>query len=139
MADAIFFNLIDVAGIAAYIIWTTKNAQWNDKKLYRQRLFLQQLGRNLVDSHLNQRCQNACVVQRGVRLAMCSLGLSMTQPIRTISASSGKQRCYICPRIRDRKVATKCSTCHSPCCPDHHKTICDICLELFDVNKKKKE
>ena len=30
-----FFNMIDVASVAAYILWTTKNSHWNDTKKYR--------------------------------------------------------------------------------------------------------
>ena len=123
-----FFNMIDVAGIAAYVLWTTKNTQWNDNKPYRRRLFLQQLRRSLVDPHLNQRYQNPYAVQRNVRLAMQSLGLSITSPITTRTGVSGKQRCHLCSRLHDRKVATRCSTCHFPCCPDHHKIICNSCF-----------
>jgi len=71
------FNLIDVASVVVYIIWATKNCHWNNNKLYRRRLFLRQLGRSLVDPHLNKYCQNTCAIQRGVWLALCSLGLSI--------------------------------------------------------------
>ena len=61
-----FFNMIDVAGIAAYVIWTTKNPQWNNNKRHRRRIFLQQLGRSLVDSYLNQRSKNPQAVQQAL-------------------------------------------------------------------------
>ena len=123
-----FFNMIDVAAIAVYVIWTRKNPEWNDNKQYRRRIFLQQLSRSLVDSHVNRRSQNPYAVQRGTRLAMSNIGISMARPVNTTSTRAGRQRCHICPSKRDRKVATQCSTCRLPCCPDHHKIICDTCL-----------
>ena len=123
-----FFNMIDIAGIGAFVIWTSKNPEWNDGKLHRRRLFLQELGRSLTDAHLDRRHQNPQAVQRNVRLAMQSIGLSVTstEPVATLEAG-GKQRCRLCSRERDRKVATHCADCHIPCCPDHHKIICDLC------------
>ena len=61
-----FFNMIDVAGIAAYVIWRTKNPQWNNNKRHRRRIFLQQLGRSVVDSYLNQRSKNPQAVQQAL-------------------------------------------------------------------------
>lgn len=134
---AVFFNIIDVAGIAAFIIWTTKNPQWNDNKRCRRRIFLQQLGRSLVDAHLNQRRQNPYAFQRGVRLAMSILDTTIASPVKTKSADGKRRRCHLCPRQRDRKVATTCSTCHFSCCPDHHEIICSSCLESTHDKKKK--
>jgi len=130
--------MVDVAGVAAFIIWTKKIAQWNDNKLYRRRLFLQQVGRGLVDNRLNQRCQGPRAIQGGVRLAMHSLGLSMTCQTTIASKAGGRRRCYLCPRSRDRKIATQCSTCHFPCCSNHHKIICDVCLGSFNEDKKER-
>jgi hypothetical protein len=131
--------MIDVAGIAAFVIWTTKNPQWNGNKLYRRRLFLQQLGRTLVDDQLNERCQNPRALQQGVRLAMQSVGLSMACPTTTASKTGGRRRCHLCPRSHDRKIATQCSTCNSPCCSSHYQINCDVCMESFNEDKKKKK
>ncbi|CAF2332905.1 unnamed protein product [Rotaria sp. Silwood2] len=35
-----FFNVLDVGGIAAFVVWITKNPQWNERKRHRRRLFL---------------------------------------------------------------------------------------------------
>jgi hypothetical protein len=39
-----FFNIVDVGGVAAFLIWVRKNPQWNEGKTHRRRLFLLQLG-----------------------------------------------------------------------------------------------
>ena len=38
-----FHNLLDVAGVAAFILWTSKNPNWEGRKLHKRRLFLELL------------------------------------------------------------------------------------------------
>ena len=59
---------------------------------------------------------------------MSNIGISMARPVNTTLTRAGRQHCHVCPRKRDREFANKCSTCRLPCCPDHHKIICDTCL-----------
>jgi hypothetical protein len=35
-----FFNMIDVAALAAFILWISKNPQWNEGKSHHRRIFL---------------------------------------------------------------------------------------------------
>ena len=127
-----FFNMIDLAGISAFILWISKNPQWNDGKCHRRRLFLLELGRDLVSDRLNHRLQQPQAMQRNVRLTMQAIGQSFTVPLPNTTPISGiKQRCQLCSRERDWKVITHCAFCHSPCCPDHQKVICDTCCETF--------
>ena len=132
-----FFNMVDVAGIAAFVIWITKNPAWNERKSHRRRLFLQELGRNLVDSHLNRRRQNPAALQRNVRIAMQSLGFPIVDSTTVVSKAGVKQRCHLCPRVRDRKVVTCCSSCKKACCPDHQEIICRSCLDFSHEGKRK--
>jgi hypothetical protein len=127
-----FFNIVDVGAIAAFIIWTTKNPPWNEKKRHRRRLFLMQLGYDLVEPHLDRRRQQPQALQRDVRMAMQAIGqiITTSQP-DTVLSTSVRRRCQLCPRERDRKVMTHCSSCNIPCCPDHHKIICTMCCETF--------
>ncbi len=127
-----FFNIIDVGCLAAFVVWITKNTQWNEKKTHRRRIFLLELGYHLVQSHLDRRRHQPQTLQKNVRIAMQAIGLTGTtsQP-NTVSAATVKQRCHLCPRERDRKVITHCSSCNIPCCPDHHKVICTTCSEMF--------
>jgi hypothetical protein len=125
--------MVDVAGISAFIVWISKNLQWNDGKRHRRRLFLLQLSHDLVNDHLNRRRQQPQAMQRNVRLALQAIGLPLTTPLPddTIPISGIKQRCRLCSRGRDRKVITHCASCHASCCPDHHKVICDTCYDTF--------
>jgi hypothetical protein len=127
-----FFNIIDIGALAAFLVWTSKNPEWNNRKQHRRRVFLLQLGHDLVESHLNQRRQQPQAIQRDVRLAMQAIGQTVTiSKADNISTTGGKKRCQLCPRERDRKVITHCTNCNVACCPDHHKIICATCCEIF--------
>ena len=127
-----FFNILDLGALAAFVVWTTKNPQWNEKKNHRRRLFLMELGYDLVQLHLDRRQHQPQALQKNVLVAMQAIGLTVTTSHPTIvSTATTKQRCHLCPRERDRKVMTHCSSCNAPCCPDHHKVVCTTCSEKF--------
>ena len=49
----LFFNMLDVAGVAAFIIWISLNPDWsfNDRQ-ERCRKFLKQLGQELTNDYI---------------------------------------------------------------------------------------
>jgi hypothetical protein len=51
----LFFNMIDVTAYNAFIFWTTINPNWNGNKLTKRRLFLEQLGKELVKTQISSR------------------------------------------------------------------------------------
>ena len=125
-----FFNMLDIAGTAAFIVWTTRNPKWNIELRHRRRLFLLEIGRELINDHVNRRRQQPHVLQKNVRLALQAIGLPPTTSSYDTELSSGiKQRCRLCSRERDRKVVTRCASCHVHCCPDHCKVLCDTCYD----------
>ncbi|XP_028825897.1 piggyBac transposable element-derived protein 4-like [Denticeps clupeoides] len=44
----VFFNMLDISALNAYIVWTAIDPTWNVRKSCRRRLFLDQLGKMLV-------------------------------------------------------------------------------------------
>jgi hypothetical protein len=52
---ALFYNILDVSGVNAFIIWTHLNPDWQKNKTHRRRLFLKQLGKYLVEEHMRSR------------------------------------------------------------------------------------
>ncbi|XP_071056574.1 piggyBac transposable element-derived protein 4-like [Onthophagus taurus] len=80
----IFYNMIDVSALNAYIIWIHQNDDWKAKKGYKRREFLKQLGKELVDI--------------GASTDEASTSQGRTEDIRT----SKRGRCYKCPRNLDR-------------------------------------
>ena len=125
-----FSNILDVAGIAALVVWLAKNPNWNINKHYRRRLYLKELGNELVSGHLQRRLETPQALQAGVRRAMIDIGLLPSRPTANTRPppATGKRRCQICPRMEDKKVITKCVYCEIHCCPRHHSIMCDVCI-----------
>ncbi|CAF2119811.1 unnamed protein product [Rotaria magnacalcarata] len=129
---AFFFNIIDVGTVAAFIIWISKKPKWNEEKLCRRRLFLLQLGFELVEARLHRRQQQSQSIQQSVGWVMQTIGLPVIIPMPdSMSESYVRRRCQLCPRQRDHRAITHCNSCNVPCCSDHHKVICDMCCETF--------
>ena len=92
--------MLDVAGIAALVVWLTKNPDWNVSKNYRRRLFLKELGNELVSDQLQRRLETPQALQRGVRTAMQAIGRldGWPAPNHQAPAAAGKRRCQLFPR-----------------------------------------
>ncbi|KAJ8393021.1 hypothetical protein AAFF_G00069250 [Aldrovandia affinis] len=52
---AVLYNILDVSAYNAFVVWTEINPGWNNGKFNKRRLFLQELGRALVNPHIEQR------------------------------------------------------------------------------------
>ncbi|KRY04939.1 PiggyBac transposable element-derived protein 4, partial [Trichinella patagoniensis] len=51
----IFYNIIDVSAYNAYVLWTEKHPAWNVGRLHKRRLFLEELGKALVQPEMMRR------------------------------------------------------------------------------------
>ncbi|KRZ08871.1 PiggyBac transposable element-derived protein 4 [Trichinella zimbabwensis] len=51
----IFYNIIDVSAYNAYVLWTEKHPTWNAGRLHKRRLFLEELGKALVQPEMMRR------------------------------------------------------------------------------------
>ncbi|XP_041811933.1 piggyBac transposable element-derived protein 4-like [Chelmon rostratus] len=49
------YNMLDVSAYNAFTIWMAINPDWNQRKLQRRRLFLEELGKALVTPHMQRR------------------------------------------------------------------------------------
>lgn len=127
----IFFNIVDCAAVAGYVVWCTKFPDWNAGKKDKRRMFLKDLALALVEGELQRRSQNPQAVQRQVKLAFESLGRPVEQPTVVFAAppkASNRNRCSFCPRGNDKKVSTFCSRCNHACCRVHGQLVCEGCL-----------
>ncbi|KAF4514001.1 UNVERIFIED_CONTAM: hypothetical protein B566_EDAN018653, partial [Ephemera danica] len=50
-----FYNLIDIICVAAFVIWRATYPAWNYNKKYRRRLFLESVGLALVEKQIDRR------------------------------------------------------------------------------------
>ena len=134
----IFFNMLDVGGIAALLLWTASNPNWNKNQHQKRRKFLKELAFDLVSDQLRRRFENPRVLQKGVKLAFVALGYqkSPTSSLQDSSLLTSRRRCAVCPArstthtAGDRKTKTSCQICDMPICKSHQCITCFDCLHL---------
>lgn len=54
----LFMNMLDIAALNSYIIWITKNPDWNETKHSRRYHFLLALGKEISLEHITRRASN---------------------------------------------------------------------------------
>lgn len=87
----LFMNMVDVATIAAFIIWMRNFPDWKLPERDRCRqIYLRQLGHSLVMPHMKRRADTA-ILRAPIRAAMILLGVRKTLPVdMTVQHSTGK-------------------------------------------------
>ena len=100
----LFMNMLDVGGIASLVVWLANNPTWNERRpRQRRRLFLVELGEQLVSEQIRRRVQTDwqhCSL--AIRTAAASLGFARNPPQQaTIAARPSNGRCHLCPRSAD--------------------------------------
>lgn len=131
----VFFNMLDVGAIAAHVIWSLNHPQWNSRRPHKRRLFLKQLGKELIEAELYRRMENPRALQKGVPAAMKAIGLSLPSPIPQVHVDSTvliqRRRCNFCPKRGpegDRKTKTACLVCGQALCKAHQFISCPECI-----------
>ena len=125
---ALFMNMLDVAGVAAYVIWLEQMPGWSQDKSNKRHIFLSQLGESLVLPEQQRRLQNPRALQAGPKLALQLLGFNTNPPLAQVASTGAVQgRCHVCARNKDRKVRTRCTVCDRFCCSEHSAITCDEC------------
>jgi hypothetical protein len=83
----VFYNLLNISAINAYVIWKALNPNWNSNKSHNRRLYLLQLGKELSV------------------LSEVAIQKTIEHTRETASEPPRKQtRCTICPSTTDRKT-----------------------------------
>ncbi|XP_056155945.1 piggyBac transposable element-derived protein 4-like [Lampris incognitus] len=111
---AVFYNILDVSAYSTFVVWTEINPGWNNGKFNDRRLFLQELGRALVNPHIEQRqsvprTPGSANLVRELQAATTSATSTRTEP--EDASGSKRKRCQSCPSNKDRKTSTTCHTC----------------------------
>ena len=124
---ALFSNLMDISAFNAYILWTEINPGWEKNKLYKRRLFLEQLGEALADAHIKRRSRlpsaaaSVSIIKRVQEKDIAST--SSHSPSVTHQCASKRKRCQLCPTKLEKKTFTECIICKKFVCPAHRHMI----------------
>ena len=121
MASSLFYNMINVSAINAYVVWQQlhdKNNRIFSKR--RRRKFLIRLEKELagMSSALSMQKRRAIQPQSNRK---------RTAATENPATNAKKARCYFCERSKDRKCRQACSTCNNNICQKHSQVICVQC------------
>lgn len=121
-----WYGMLDQGGINAAILYNF-NIQ---NPILNRRDFLKILIHELIEPFLRVR-YTIPTLRRDLRIAIETiLEIPTTNQPKVTAPSNRKQaRCFICPRVMDRKVKTYCEKCNRPCCDEHRLIFCNNCSE----------
>lgn len=136
-------EMVDIAALNAYIIWTKKNPTWRDKDRSRRRVFLRELGLSLVRDNVESRKESGTHFHKYQRDAMnlvCPEAENPTGEAGTTEAARQDNkltgRCSFCPRRQDRKSKFACNSCKKFVCVLHREVSSTIyCVHCNPQNR----
>ncbi|XP_019736039.1 LOW QUALITY PROTEIN: piggyBac transposable element-derived protein 4-like [Hippocampus comes] len=108
----LFYHLLDVSAFNAFILYTHVNPGWNAKKLYKRRLFLEELGHALIMPEVHRRKPHTAPVE--VQAAE-----------KQENPKVKRKQCALCTV---KVIASnECEKCGSGVCRKHMRNICKNC------------
>jgi hypothetical protein len=126
--NKLFFNIIDVGALNAYICFKSLFPDWKQGQLFKRRLFLLDLSRALTSEHMERRarCPN---LPLPIQHALSQQGFQrQTIEQSEVPRIESRGRCYDCRK----QVRVKCSKCPNFVCKEHsqRQNLCSIVLNL---------
>ncbi len=128
-------NMLDIAALNAYIIWTKLYPNWQQNNQQDKRYqFLRSLSLEMVQQYVENRALNFRGIPATVQHDMSLIVKIPTQdPISGPggSSSGSRGRCFLCPPGNKRVSRLGCTKCQKFVCGDHSSTlkICNACKE----------
>ncbi|XP_003366163.1 conserved hypothetical protein, partial [Trichinella spiralis] len=105
----IFYNIIDVSAYNAYVLWTEKHPAWNVGRLHKRRLFLEELGKALVQPEMMRRktLPRTAAAKSAVKRLRKDTEQPSTSGITDTDAGGKKRaRCQLCVQS-DNKTSSQ--------------------------------
>ena len=127
---AYFYDCLNIAGINGQVVFMAKFPNWEIKHPHRRRIFLENLGFQLIRPWLERRAQ-VPRLPRATQTAIKICGVEKQKPVEVDEPIKKRRRCHICPLSLDNKTVDRCSGCKEPCCKDHKTVtvVCDYCID----------
>jgi len=134
----LFWNVLDIAAYNALVLWITQHPSWNSAKSHVRRLFLRELGTELVSNHASRRLhQQPHGKRRRIQDSGHRAGFIIPQPQRPDSSENSpvRRRCRDCPRSKESKTPRRCDVCKRNVCKEHSSTLttCASCANPTDA------
>ena len=130
---AIFYNILDIAALAAFIIFKENNPEFS-RNTDSRRHFLKDLRKALVQKNVEERSQQRRIMQQfssrtGIECILGRTTLRAENEARHPPAEFA-ETCYICWSTKIyRKTRKMCTVCSQPVCLQHSSNVvkCNRC------------
>nr|CAI5835044.1 unnamed protein product [Callosobruchus analis] len=125
----LFFNMINMACINSYVIYSHNVSLQGGKPLSRQ-AYMMELHKELCSPQQIYRLQNTPNMSRSLKRNIAEV-LKQEEPTEhTIEQNQKGKRtyCSTCPSAKKRMTVTYCPRCKKPICGEHQVKICQLCL-----------
>lgn len=143
----IFMEILDMAALNSYILWTLKYPEWKKNDKSRRKCFIRELSLDLVKPNIIKRKNSAFKFhkpqQDAIDMAMSHyekispemivITTSNSQDGTASTASRASVRnCRFCPYATKKKSTLVCNICKKPVCTTHRKKImsCPDCERM---------
>ena len=83
-----FCSIMDISTYNAFVIYSEIKTTWNQRKKYKKRIFLEELGESLVKEEIIRR----------KRMTEENSAVNLVKSLQTLPSTGKKGRCYICPK-----------------------------------------
>ncbi|XP_054639996.1 piggyBac transposable element-derived protein 4-like [Dunckerocampus dactyliophorus] len=102
----LFYHMLDISAFNAFLLYTSVNPGWNGNRLYRRRLFLEEVGNALIMPEVHRR-------------------KPQTAAGEVQAAVPKRKQCGLCT---DKLIASNaCEKCGTPICRKHMRSLCKNC------------
>ncbi|XP_027020200.2 M-phase phosphoprotein 8 isoform X7 [Tachysurus fulvidraco] len=115
----VFYNMLDVSAYNSFVLWREINPNWKQRKCHKMRLFLEELGRELVTP----------LIKRHQPPPRTPASASIVREVQKGASTSAhlpkRRRCIFC--TNDTKTSTRCQKCDVHICKSHSIITCQSC------------
>lgn len=126
----VFYNMLDCSAYNAFILWTSINYEWNEGKLTKRRIFLEELGKQLISTYIQTRQhmpRNEESRKTVEKIQGKGKSKSSSTPNPDYQVSNKRARCKFCPSSYDNKTNILCKNCKKHICKLHVSYYCPNC------------
>lgn len=138
---AVFMNFINVAGVAAFVIWQNVNKKFGDPVGQQRKIYFTTLSMQLTYDQIKRR--SLVGLNASIQESIASI-ISQSENVESTDEPPQKKvkhRCYVCPHKLARKIKQSCDVCNRNICREHSVPTlrCVNCIKKPIINASDSE
>ena len=129
LAKRVLYGIVDSSAVNAFVIFTHNTPGFGENRKDKRQKFFIELSKSLAIPQAERKLITPQTLQ-AVKQIICNCGI-LTEECTSVQninqyRISGRKRCFLCPRSKDKNYRFACSRCHNTyICEEHSKMICN--------------